>query len=103
MYSKVYTLKFPSLEAAKIGVGHLSQELGGSIADSNIVSLSILLHKDGNVTLLARFETLQDMQEFERFQKTILQTLESVFNLREIVQRSAVAVFVFDREATSIT
>jgi len=46
MYSKVYTLKFPSLEAAKIGVGHLSQELGGSIADSNIVSLSILLHKD---------------------------------------------------------
>jgi len=52
---------------------------------------------------LARFDTLQDMQEFERLQKTILQTLESVFNLREIVQRSAVAVFVFDREATSIT
>lgn len=101
MYSKIYSLVFQSLEAAKIGVSHLSTEIGGSIADANIASLNILLHKDGKVTMVVRFDTLEDMTRFSQEQSRLLAGLQDVFKLHDITQNTAVSVYVFNREAAA--
>ncbi|WP_416916423.1 MAG: hypothetical protein ACMUJJ_06725 [Roseicyclus sp.] len=101
MYSKIYSLFFQSLDAAKIGVGHLSTEIGGAIADANIASLNILLHKEGKVTMVVRFDTLEDMTRFSNEQGRLLTGLHDVFKLRELSQNTAVSVYVFNREAAA--
>ncbi|MCT4684856.1 MAG: hypothetical protein N4A39_14120 [Roseicyclus sp.] len=102
MYSKIYTLCFQSLEAAKIGVSHLSTEIGGAIADANIASLNILLHKEGRVTMIVRFDALEDMNRFSQAQISVLAGLENVFKLREMTQNTAISVYLFDREAATV-
>lgn len=101
MYSKIYSLSFQSLEAAKIGVGHLSTEVGGAIASANIASLNILLQKEGKVTMVVRFDTLEDLNRFSQEQTPLLAGLQDVFKLREIGQNTAVSVYVFNREAVA--
>lgn len=101
MYSKIYSLCFQSLEAAKIGVGHLSTEIGGAIASSNIASLNILLHKEGKVTMVVRFDNLDDMNRFSKEQGPLLVGLQDIFKLSEMAQNTAVSVYVFNREAST--
>lgn len=101
MYSRIYSLSFATLEAAKIGVSHLSTEIGGAIAKANIASLNILLHKEGTVTMVVRFDTLEDLNRFAKEQTPLLAGLQDVFKLREITQNTAVSVYVFNREAAT--
>ncbi len=101
MYSRIFTFCFQSLEAAKIGVGHLSTEIGGAIAQANIASLNILLHKEGKVTMVVRFDSLEDMNRFTQEQGRVLAGIQEVFKLREMTQNTAVSVYVFNREAAA--
>ena len=93
MYSKIYNLKFTSVTEAKIG---------GAIMESNIASLSILLDKEGLVVVTIRFDTLEDMNQFVKRKFKVFDSLKMSFSLR-YSERSAVAVFFFDREASSVT
>ena len=101
MYSRIFTLCFQSLDAAKIGVSHLSTEIGGAIAKANIASLNILLHKEGKITMVVRFDNLEDLNRFSQDQGPLLAGLHDVFKLREMTQNTAVAVYVFNREAAT--
>lgn len=100
MFTKIYTLKFPSVNEAKIAVSYLSEEIGGSIAECNIASLSILLDKEGTITLMVRFDTMQEMQVFSSRKSKAMNDLKSSFPIRT-TESAAVAVFTFDREATA--
>lgn len=102
MYSKIYNLKFTSIAEAKIGVSFLSEEIGGAIMESNIASLSILLDKEGLVVVTIRFDTLEDMNQFVKRKFEVFDSLKMSFSLR-YWERSAVAVYTFDREASSVT
>jgi hypothetical protein len=103
MYSKIFSLKFATLEQAKIGVSVLSEDIGGSISESNIASLSILLDKSGTVTVTVRFDSLPEMDTFVKTKLGVLTRLKSAFSLSEYAERSAVAVYVFDREASTVS
>lgn len=102
MYSKVYLINFKSLDASKMAVSHLSEEFGGAISAANIASLNMMLHKDGKVTLFVRFDTLEELASFTPQGRAIIVKLQQVFTQMEYVESGAVAVFLFEREATSV-
>mgnify|MGYP000235058421 CR=1 FL=1 len=101
MYSKVYNLKFPSMDEAKIGVSYLSEDFGGSISDFNILSLNILLDKCGVVAVTVKFDTLEEMAAFVKEKQEVFESLKKSFCLR-YTELSAVAVYSFEREASSV-
>ncbi|OUD09050.1 hypothetical protein BVC71_10070 [Marivivens niveibacter] len=100
MFTKVYNLKFPGIEEAKIAVSFLSEEIGGSIADANISNLSILLDKEGQVSVSVRFDSASEMKKFCAAKGEVFDGLRKSFTLK-LQEMSAVAVFNYDREAMS--
>jgi hypothetical protein len=102
MYSKVYHLNFKSLDAAKIAASHLSEEVGGAIGDANITSLNIMLHKDGKITLVLRFDQLDELNAFTVKGRIIMAKMKEIFATMQHEEAAAIAVFVFEREAMSI-
>ena len=103
MYSRVYTLRFKSLDQAKIGVSLLSEEIGGAIAEANISSLSILIDKGATVTLIVRFDLQEELDTLVKGKIDVLQRLKTAFELTEYSESTAVAVYLFDREAGSLS
>jgi hypothetical protein len=103
MYSRVYTLRFRTLDQAKIGVSLLSEEIGGAIAEANIASLSILIDKGATVTLIIRFDRQEELDAFVKSRIDVLQRLKTAFELMEYSESTAVAVYLFDREAGSLS
>lgn len=102
MYSKVYLINYKSLDAAKMAVSHLSEEFGGAISQSNIASLKMMLHKDGKLTLIVRFDTLEELNAFTPKGRIIIEKMKLVFHQMDYVESTAVAVFLFEREATTV-
>lgn len=102
MYSKVYHLNFKSLDAAKLAAAHLSEEIGGSIAEANIASLNILLHKDGKITVVLRFDQLEELNAFTVKGRMILTKMKGIFAMMQHDESAAIAVYLFEREALSI-
>lgn len=101
MFCKVYNLEFSSIKEAKIGVSYLSEEIGGAIAEWNIASLNILLDKRGTVSISVRFDSLEEMEGFSKNKLEIFADLKDSFSLK-VKEMSAVAVYSFEREATSV-
>ena len=100
MYTKLYTLRFPSLTEAKVAVAFLSEEIGNAIADHDIASANILLEKEGSITVMVRFDTMDEMKSFTRRKSQTLDSLKKSFPLR-LTETASVAVFTFEREAAT--
>lgn len=100
MYTKLYTLRFPSLTEAKVAVSFLSEEIASAIADHDIASANILLEKEGSITVMVRFDTMEEMKSFTRRRSAMLESLKKSFPLR-LTETASVAVFTFEREAAT--
>jgi hypothetical protein len=100
MFTKIYTMKFPTLNDAKIAVSFLSEEIGGSIASFNISGVNILLDKEGMITITVRFDSLEEMQAFSKRKTDSLENLRKSFPVR-LTEQTTVAVFTFNREAAA--
>lgn len=100
MFTKTYTLRFPSLTEAKVAVAFLSEEIGSAISDHDIASVNILLEKEGSITVMARFDTMDAMKSFTLRKSSALESLKKSFPLR-LTETASVAVFTFEREAAT--
>lgn len=102
MYSKIYHLNFKSLDAAKLAAAHLSEEIGGVIGDGNIASLNIMLQKNGKITVVLRFDSLDELNAFNVMGNRVISKLQGIFTMMTSDEAAAVAVYVFEREAAMI-
>lgn len=102
MYSKIYHLNFKTLDAAKLAASHLSEEIGGAIADANIASLNIMLQKNGKITVVVRFDLLDELNAFNIVGNRMIAKMQGIFSMMTSDEAAAVAVYVFEREAATI-
>ena len=65
MYAKVYNYKFQGLSEAKVAATFCSENLGKKIIEFNIRSLNITIGQCGSVSINLKFETGEDLKNFE--------------------------------------
>ena len=66
MFAKVYNLKFPSMDEAKVAASYISDSFGKLIVDCNLKALNMSLGQCGSVTIQTKFMTpVKILRKFE--------------------------------------
>ncbi|MBU9696698.1 hypothetical protein GU927_002450 [Rhodobacteraceae bacterium HSP-20] len=97
MFVKVFNLKFANITDAKIAAAYISEQLAGCIAEYDLHSMTVLMCKDGNVSITAKFDNNADLQHFIREKCDFINDLRHSL-LFKMDHYSAVAVFNFERD-----
>ena len=100
MYAKVYNFKFMGLSEAKVAASFCSDNLGKKIVPFNIRSLNISIGQCGSVAINLKFETSQDLKNFEDQAKDFFLDLKRTFVFKEN-HFSGVFIYNYDSELTS--
>lgn len=97
MFVKVFNLKFANLTDAKIAAAYISEQLSACIADYDLHSMTVLMCREGNVSITAKFHSNNDLQSFIRDKCDFIADLRHSL-LFKMDHYSAVAVFNFERD-----
>ena len=100
MYAKVYNYKFQSLSEAKVAATFCSENLGKKIIEFNIRSLNITIGQCGSVSINLKFETGDDLKNFEIKSKDFFIDLKNTFIFKEN-HFSGIFIYNYDSEITS--
>ena len=80
---KVYNYKFQGLSEAKVAATFCSENLGKKIIEFNIRSLNITIGQCGSVSINLKFETGDDLKNFEIKSKGFFIDLKNTFIFKE--------------------
>lgn len=97
MFVKVFNLKFANLTDAKIAAAYISEQLSACIAEYDLHSMTVLMCREGNVSITAKFHSNADLQSFIRDKCDFIADLRHSL-LFKMDHYSAVAVFNFERD-----
>jgi hypothetical protein len=97
MFVKVFNLKFANITDAKIAAAYISEQMAICIEAYDMHSMTVLMCKDGNVSVTAKFDTNTDLQHFIREKCGFIDDLRHSL-LFKMDHYSAVAVFNFERD-----
>tara|TARA_B100000674_G_scaffold18384_1_gene13030 strand:+ start:101 stop:421 length:321 start_codon:yes stop_codon:yes gene_type:complete len=100
MYAKVYNFRFAGLSEAKVAASFCADNLGKNIIDDNIRSLNISIGQCGSVSITLKFETGDDLKEFDKKSSLFFKDLKKTFVFKEN-NFSGVFVFNYEAEITS--
>lgn len=82
MLSKTYHLKFPSLDAAQIAAPFITETLGNAIPECRISGLTVLIGKEGDISVNLFFPTVADLKAFEKKHGGFIDTMKKTFLFR---------------------
>mgnify|MGYP001427807386 CR=1 FL=1 len=100
MYAKVYNFKFTGLSEAKVAASFCSDNLGKKIVQFNIRSLNISIGQCGSVSISLKFETGDDLKNFDTKSAEFFLDLKKTFVFKES-NFSGVFVYNYDSELVS--
>ncbi len=95
MLSKTYHLKFPDLDAAQIAAPFVTETLGNAIPDCNLSGLTVLISKEGDISVNVFFHSVADMKSFEKKHGSFVETMKKTFLFRS-TGFEGVCIFNFD-------
>ena len=100
MYAKIYNYKFQGLSEAKVAATFCSEALGKKIVKFNIRSLNISIGQCGSVAINLKFESSQDLKNFEDNSQDFFSDLKQTFVYKES-NFSGVYIYNYKSEITS--
>ena len=100
MYAKIYNYKFQELSEAKVAATFCSEALGKKIVKFNIRSLNISIGQCGSVAINLKFESSQDLKNFEDNSQDFFSDLKQTFVYKES-NFSGVYIYNYESEITS--
>jgi hypothetical protein len=100
MYAKVFNFKFSGLSEAKVAASFCSDNLGKKIVTYNIRSLNISIGQCGSVAINLKFETSDDLKNFNNQSATFFSDLKNTFVFKQS-DFSGVFVYNYDSEITA--
>tara|TARA_A100000164_G_scaffold204268_1_gene181245 strand:- start:2774 stop:3094 length:321 start_codon:yes stop_codon:yes gene_type:complete len=100
MYAKIYNYKFQGLSEAKVAATFCSEALGKKIVKFNIRSLNISIGQCGSVAINLKFESSQDLKNFEDNSQDFFSDLKQTFVYKES-NFSGVYIYNYESEITS--
>ena len=100
MYAKIYNYKFQGLSEAKVAATFCSEALGKKIVKFNIRSLNISIGQCGSVAINLKFESSQDLKNFEDNSQDFFSDLKQTFVYKES-NFSGVFIYNYESEITS--
>ena len=95
MLSKTYHLKFPSLDAAQIAAPFFTETLGNAIPDCKLSGLTVLISKEGDISVNVFFPSVGDLKTFEKNHGGFVDTMKKTF-LFKSTGFDGVCIFNFD-------
>lgn len=95
MLSKTYHLKFPSLDAAQIAAPFVTETLGGAIPECRLSGLTVLISKEGDISVNVFFPSVADLKNFEKKHGGFVDTMKKTFLFRS-TGFDGVCIFNFD-------
>jgi len=95
MLSKTYHLKFPDLDAAQIAAPFVTETLGNAIPSCNMTGLTILIGKEGDISVNVFFASTADLKAFEKDYGGFIETMKKTF-LFKSTGFEGVCIFSFD-------
>ena len=82
MLSKTYHLKFPSLDAAQIAAPFTTETLGNAIPECRLSGMTILIGKEGDISVNLFFPSIADMKSFDKKHGGFIDTMKKTFLFR---------------------
>ena len=83
MFARIFEYRFISIDQAKIAANHCSKEIGDQIDNLNIQSLSITIGKCASLSIVAKFDSNQDLKSFEAYAQKVILQLRKTFDFKE--------------------
>ena len=96
MFAKVYNLKIPSMDEAKVAASYISDSFGKLIVDCNLKALNMSLGQCGSVTIQTKFDTSDDLRKFET---KAGRTLAELRNSLAYTEKHYAGVYIYAYEA----
>ncbi|MGS4946773.1 hypothetical protein ACVDG3_14930 [Meridianimarinicoccus sp. RP-17] len=96
MLSKTYHLKFPSLDAAQIAAPFVTETLGNAIPNCKLSGLTVLISKDGDISVNVFFASMADLKMFDKNYGGFVDTMKKTF-LFKSTGFDGVCIFNFER------
>ena len=100
MYAKIYQYKFPGVSEAKIAASFCADTLGKKIVDFNFQGLNVMIGKDGDLSIIIKFEDIDALKKFEKISDSFISDLKKSFVFKEN-QYAGIYVYNYEKEATS--
>tara|TARA_B100001093_G_C26536855_1_gene888457 strand:- start:214 stop:555 length:342 start_codon:yes stop_codon:yes gene_type:complete len=100
MYAKVYQYKFPGVSEAKIAASFCADMLGKKIVDFNFQGLNVMIGKDGDLSIIIKFEDIEALKKYETISASFIADLKKSFVFKEN-QYAGIYVYNYEKEATS--
>jgi len=100
MYAKVYQYKFPGVSEAKIAASFCADALGKKIVDFNFQGLNVMIGKDGDLSIIIKFEDIDALKKYETISDSFIADLKKSFVFKEN-QYAGIYVYNYEKEATS--
>ncbi len=100
MYAKVYQYKFPGVSEAKVAASFCSDALGKKIVDFDFHGLTVMIGKDGDLSIIIKFEEIDALKKYESISGTFINDLKKSFVFKEN-QYAGIYVYNYEKEATS--
>lgn len=82
MLSRTYHLKFPSLDAAQIAAPFITETLGNAIPECRLSGLTVLIGKEGDISVNLFFPSVADLKSFEKKHGGFIDTMKKTFLFR---------------------
>lgn len=82
MLSKTYHLKFPSLDAAQIAAPYITETLGNAIPECRLSGMTILIGKEGDISVNLFFPSIADMKGFDKKHGGFIDQMKKTFLFR---------------------
>ena len=95
MLSKTYHLKFPDLDSAQIAAPFVTETLGNAIPGSKISGLTVLISKEGDISVNLFFPSIGDLKTFEKEHGGFVDTMKKTF-LFKSTGFDGVCIYNFD-------
>ena len=80
----------------------MAENINKQIDDLKMAGLNIFLGKDGELSIIVKFEGIEDLKAYDKHSRELRKDLNSSFNFTE-VKYSGVCVFSYENEATDIS
>jgi hypothetical protein len=100
MISKIYQFKLTSINEAKIAATYVTEELSSSISDYELAGLSVVISKDGVLSVTLKFDDLEELKRFEIDKADLVTQIRDSFLCR-VSSFNGVTVYNYEREASA--
>jgi hypothetical protein len=82
MLARTCHLKFPSLDAAQIAAPFITETLGNAIPECRLSGLTVLIGKEGDISVNLFFPSVADLKAFEKKHGGFIDTMKKTFLFR---------------------